>query len=416
MTNSATNATSLTVGSSEEADIVINQATVSRLHCRFQWNGKAWMLQDLDSTNGTFINGKRVTEPTAVGSNDKVTLGRGVACAIPMPPSAQPKTPMAAKEAGDGSKVKLISLAVAGAMLAILLIVGIVALFSSSPAKNDPDSASMSPTDLSSKTEDSRKKEENSLSESAVAKPAAFDPQSALWATVVESSDGKKRKLLGTAIAVQQNKFITLASLVDAAEAVKQEFPQLKLINTLNPSISIVPSTMRRHPNYTRAMEAFTSMEADLAEKLKTLNSLEEPSLEDKLKWSERYESIMEAISNADLAILESPSQLAATIQVAEAPSSEDCSLIGFPLILPSPEVNENIKAFSMQVIGKASSPSDLTSRNLQIETIGLTVASTVSLACLNAKNELLGIVSRQATTEGNVLKRSSKVIPIKLF
>ncbi len=203
---------------------------------------------------------------------------------------------------------------------------------------------------------------------------------------------------------------------MDAAEAVKQEFPQLKLINTLNPSISIVPSTMRRHPNYTRAMEAFTSMEADLAEKLKTLNSLEEPSLEDKLKWSERYESIMEAISNADLAILESPSQLAATIQVAEAPSSEDCSLIGFPLILPSPEVNENIKAFSMQVIGKASSPSDLTSRNLQIETIGLTVASTVSLACLNAKNELLGIVSRQATTEGNVLKRSSKVIPIKLF
>ncbi len=110
--------------------------------------------------------------PTAVGSNDKVTLGRGVACAIPMPPSAQPKTPMAAKEAGDGSKVKLISLAVAGAMLAILLIVGIVALFSSSPAKNDPDSASMSPTDLSSKTEDSRKKEENSLSENAVAKPA----------------------------------------------------------------------------------------------------------------------------------------------------------------------------------------------------------------------------------------------------
>jgi two-component system response regulator HydG len=52
----------LRVGSSTENDLVIKDPLVSRFHCRFYRMDNTWYLRDLESTNGTFINGARVTE------------------------------------------------------------------------------------------------------------------------------------------------------------------------------------------------------------------------------------------------------------------------------------------------------------------------------------------------------------------
>ena len=65
----------LTIGRSAESGLVIRDEYTSSHHARLMlWNGD-WMIQDLDSTNGTFLNGNRVTQPTPVPLNTPVRIG-----------------------------------------------------------------------------------------------------------------------------------------------------------------------------------------------------------------------------------------------------------------------------------------------------------------------------------------------------
>jgi serine phosphatase RsbU (regulator of sigma subunit)/pSer/pThr/pTyr-binding forkhead associated (FHA) protein len=48
---------------------------VSRKHATFERRGSSWAVRDLGSTNGTFVNGARVSEPRVLSSNDRVTVG-----------------------------------------------------------------------------------------------------------------------------------------------------------------------------------------------------------------------------------------------------------------------------------------------------------------------------------------------------
>jgi len=53
----------LTVGRSAPAEVVLPGSTVSRRHCRLERQGDDIVLQDLESTNGTFVNSERITAP-----------------------------------------------------------------------------------------------------------------------------------------------------------------------------------------------------------------------------------------------------------------------------------------------------------------------------------------------------------------
>ena len=65
----------LTIGRSSDSGLVIRDDYTSTHHARLMlWDGK-WMVQDLDSTNGTFLNGKRVSIPTHVPLNTPVSIG-----------------------------------------------------------------------------------------------------------------------------------------------------------------------------------------------------------------------------------------------------------------------------------------------------------------------------------------------------
>lgn len=66
----------LTIGRSSESALVIRDDYTSSHHARLLLRGDAWAIQDLDSTNGTFVAGNRVTGgPVAVGLGVPIKVG-----------------------------------------------------------------------------------------------------------------------------------------------------------------------------------------------------------------------------------------------------------------------------------------------------------------------------------------------------
>ena len=63
------------VGRSPGADIVIGDSFVSGKHARFTLSGKELVVEDLESTNGTLINGRPLLQPTIIHKNDRITIG-----------------------------------------------------------------------------------------------------------------------------------------------------------------------------------------------------------------------------------------------------------------------------------------------------------------------------------------------------
>ena len=64
------------IGKATDNDFVINDSHVSRYHARLIHNEEGWLLEDLSSTNGTFVNGSQIVKKY-VTSSDKITLGDG---------------------------------------------------------------------------------------------------------------------------------------------------------------------------------------------------------------------------------------------------------------------------------------------------------------------------------------------------
>ncbi|HEV2066442.1 MAG TPA: FHA domain-containing protein [Thermomicrobiales bacterium] len=65
-----------TVGRRDDNTIVIDDAFVSGTHAQLTYDHGAWWLQDLSSTNGTAVNGQRVTSRVQLRRNDIVQFGR----------------------------------------------------------------------------------------------------------------------------------------------------------------------------------------------------------------------------------------------------------------------------------------------------------------------------------------------------
>ena len=64
-----------TVGRAPRADFILDAALVSRVHCRITASDDSLEVVDLWSTNGTFVNGKRVHKGH-VTDGDTLRLGR----------------------------------------------------------------------------------------------------------------------------------------------------------------------------------------------------------------------------------------------------------------------------------------------------------------------------------------------------
>lgn len=65
----------LVVGRSPGSDIVINAGFVSGRHARFALFSDTLVVEDLGSTNGTLVNGQRITAPTSLEPGSTVSIG-----------------------------------------------------------------------------------------------------------------------------------------------------------------------------------------------------------------------------------------------------------------------------------------------------------------------------------------------------
>ena len=64
-----------TVGRAPRADFILDAALVSRLHCRITASDDTLEVVDLSSTNGTYVNDKRIRKAT-VSAGDRLRVGR----------------------------------------------------------------------------------------------------------------------------------------------------------------------------------------------------------------------------------------------------------------------------------------------------------------------------------------------------
>jgi hypothetical protein len=67
--------TETTIGWAEDNTIVVDDETASGHHAAIRTEGRAFILHDLDSTNGTFLNDIVITEPRILKPGDRILIG-----------------------------------------------------------------------------------------------------------------------------------------------------------------------------------------------------------------------------------------------------------------------------------------------------------------------------------------------------
>jgi pSer/pThr/pTyr-binding forkhead associated (FHA) protein len=63
------------IGRRSDSHCCLPFAFISRHHCQFTCNGDEVLVQDLESYNGTFVNGRDARQPLPVQDGDEITLG-----------------------------------------------------------------------------------------------------------------------------------------------------------------------------------------------------------------------------------------------------------------------------------------------------------------------------------------------------
>ena len=115
------------IGRSAENEIVLRDQGVSRHHARIHRESQRWILSDLGSTNGTYVNGHRLTKADVLRTGDRVTIGNAV---LIVQEAGGGSVPEAAGDRREerASATPRPTLMILGAILVVVVLVGIVLL------------------------------------------------------------------------------------------------------------------------------------------------------------------------------------------------------------------------------------------------------------------------------------------------
>lgn len=64
------------IGRDPQVDLSIPDDTLSAIHARVFYKNEQWMIEDLQSTNGTYINDERLSTPSVLIKGDEVICGQ----------------------------------------------------------------------------------------------------------------------------------------------------------------------------------------------------------------------------------------------------------------------------------------------------------------------------------------------------
>ena len=66
----------LTIGRAGDSDLIVDDEYASTHHAKLVFINGEWLIQDLDSTNGTFLDGQKISTPQTVSMNSPVRIGQ----------------------------------------------------------------------------------------------------------------------------------------------------------------------------------------------------------------------------------------------------------------------------------------------------------------------------------------------------
>ncbi len=108
----------VSIGKAEKNSIVFDDAAVSSTHALLRFLNGEWLIADLASRNGVFVNHQRVSGSCVVRPGDLIQIGHCQLSLMTAPASARPKAKESAKIDKSKSRARATWIKVAGAMLA----------------------------------------------------------------------------------------------------------------------------------------------------------------------------------------------------------------------------------------------------------------------------------------------------------
>jgi pSer/pThr/pTyr-binding forkhead associated (FHA) protein len=102
------NTRDIIIGRLRGCSIRIPSASVSRKHCRLRFKNGSFCVEDLNSSNGTFLNGAQIVGVTQVDPGDKLTIGP-VTFEIQYGPGAADHLPIPLSDSASGGEEESMS-------------------------------------------------------------------------------------------------------------------------------------------------------------------------------------------------------------------------------------------------------------------------------------------------------------------